>query len=1115
MPMQLNQSLDTNALLEVSINGSVEDITAFLEAYCPSLGYVQITSVDYELMSHAIYYYIHEAGFTLTDSFSDDEHRTPQQLRSSDSDSDDEDSSIDYFIKFLELAGAAGHETSAMASSAAEKVMQGFDAFKTIDNIAAGDFKKVIGGMASNAVGGAASSFLPAIFSSGLPTPVKVIIGFGLFQAGEALGNAIENGVIEGAISNLPKYPKDLDGRIKDILEKNGLSPDGVIIDPLNAYLTNQKNKNKQGGPSGDKASKMISPIIIDLDHDGIETLSVNDGVYFDHDNDTFIERSGWVNKDDALLVRDTNSNGIVDSGRELFGNNSLLPDGSLARNGYEALQKLDGNNDGIIDASDAIWNELYLWQDSNSNGVTDKGEMISISQSDIAAIKYSYNESTLEDQNGNQHKQTSTVILKNGDSASSADVWFDANKQNTIHIPQDTIRNDILRLPNINGMGNVLSLHEAMNNDPELTNLVKAFIKKPQSYIKSNLIEEIVFKWIGVEGTNRTDSLVTFITKTTGIPFQQNGSPTPGPNACQELEQQLLSFERYVAAQLLRQTEFAIEFSTLELRYDAVQNTITIDTTLFESLIKKLEKKDPKRSLLLSKIFADITIYTPELEKISQKIGSPELFLINCDKPEKAMLGNNDGGTTSYFITSGFNKVTLKNAQTTIGKINKIYLDEHSSTEVSFSKNNNDLLIILVNNEVITLPYYFSNENYRRYDIYFEDKQMLSKEIESVGLTINGTDNAETLTGWNNNDTLYGYGGNDTLYGYAGNDTLDGGAGDDTLYGDKGNDTLDGGAGNDTLSGGDGTDTYRFTAGHGHDTVTDKASSTINRLVFEGAQSARLLMKKDGYNLIIQAYGTDDTVTVKDFFYGTDNNRFELVFDDRTMSMEELHAAGFPVYGTDANNLLSGWNNDDTLYGYGGNDTLSGNNGNDILDGGAGDDRLIGGDGSDVYKFYEGHGQDTMNDGASVSINKLVFEGAYVNYVSMEKKGDDLVINAYRNEDSITIEDYFYSRSKRRLELHFKDKTVTMEELPEFVAETLAKNDLMQAQQFEEVSNGALTSRQQVSTEQLLTTSSDAAQLHQLIEAMAAFGDTGGDSGLTDNSYQTDNRYNHLTIPQ
>ncbi|MEG5408699.1 hypothetical protein, partial [Enterobacter roggenkampii] len=74
--------------------------------------------------------------------------------------------------------------------------------------------------------------------------------------------------------------------------------------------------------------------------------------------------------------------------------------------------------------------------------------------------------------------------------------------------------------------------------------------------------------------------------------------------------------------------------------------------------------------------------------------------------------------------------------------------------------------------------------------------------------------------------------------------------------------------AGNDSLSGGDGTDTYIFSAGHGHDTVTDKASSTINRLVFEGAQSARLLMKKDGYNLVIQAYGTDDAVTVKDFFY-------------------------------------------------------------------------------------------------------------------------------------------------------------------------------------------------------------------------------------------------------
>ena len=1115
MTNQLVNSVNSNALLDYAVNGTVEELTAFLQVYCTEIGYEQITSLDYELMSNAIFYYIHEAGITLNNINSSGYLNASHMLLNTENLTSFADDMSGYLLKVIDLAGKAGNEFAAGISDVAEAIEKGNEIFDTISNASSGNRKEIVEGLVSNAAGKAAGAFIPAIMSSGIPVPAKIILGFGLLIMGEAVGKGIEAGYIEIPISNIPHFPEDLDKRFKDILEKNGLDKDGVIIDAMNAYNNFMKKKDKNKGPSSDKAEKMISPIIIDLDNDGIETVSVNDGVYFDHDNNSYIERTAWVGKDDALLVRDVNGNGTIDSGRELFGNNTQLSDGTFAKNGYEALEQLDENSDGIIDSKDSIWNELYLWKDNNKNGYTDQGELITLSEASIAAIKYTYQDSKYIDQNGNKHKQISEVIMDNGEHTVSADVWFDTNNQNTYHIPTVDIRDDILRLPEISGMGNVTSLHESMNNDEEFTKLVKDFIADPKSHTKDNLIEQIVYKWVGIEGTNETMQLVSFINNTTGTTFSQHASPIPGPAASTELKHELEKFEKYTAAQLLRQTEFALEFSTLELSYDDETHQLSLDTTLFESLIKSIEKSDLPRSLLIRKIFSDVLAYNPELVDMSNTIGIPELKIADKNHTNLVFHSNEAGNATSYYLKPGFNSVTLEDIESKTINTSTIYLNDFSSTDAVYTKSSNNLVITLSNNEKITILEYFTTQNNRRYNIHFNDKVVFQNDIESMNLNIYGTDAADYLSGWNNHEFLYGYGGNDSLYGKDGNDLLDGGDGDDSLYGEKGNDTLNGGAGNDSLSGGDGTDTYIFSAGHGHDTVTDKASSTINRLVFEGAQSARLLMKKDGYNLVIQAYGTDDAVTVKDFFYNADNSRFELVFDDRTMSMEELHAAGFPVYGTEANDSLSGWDNADTLYGYGGNDSLYGKDGNDLLDGGAGNDRLIGGDGSDVYKFYEGHGQDTMNDGASVSINKLVFEGAYVNYVSMERKGDDLVINAYRNEDSITIEDYFYSSSKRRLELHFEDKTVTIEELPEFVAETLAKNDLMQAQQFEEVSDGALTSRQQVSTEQLMTTSSDAAQLHQLIEAIAAFGDTGGGSGLTDNSYQTDNRYNHLTIPQ
>ncbi|PYG85604.1 hypothetical protein LY28_03292, partial [Ruminiclostridium sufflavum DSM 19573] len=61
-----------------------------------------------------------------------------------------------------------------------------------------------------------------------------------------------------------------------------------------------------------------IDPIIFDLDGDGVETLSVQNGVHFDLDNNGFSEKSGWVGSDDGLLVFDRDGNGTIDAGKEL-----------------------------------------------------------------------------------------------------------------------------------------------------------------------------------------------------------------------------------------------------------------------------------------------------------------------------------------------------------------------------------------------------------------------------------------------------------------------------------------------------------------------------------------------------------------------------------------------------------------------------------------------------------------------------------------------------------------------------------------------------------------------------------------------------------------------------
>jgi hypothetical protein len=81
----------------------------------------------------------------------------------------------------------------------------------------------------------------------------------------------------------------------------------------------------------------------IDLNGDGVKTISrKNSKTYFDLDNNKFAENTSWIDKNDGILINKTL---ITNSISELFGNHTLLRDGSLANNGFEALKEFANLN--------------------------------------------------------------------------------------------------------------------------------------------------------------------------------------------------------------------------------------------------------------------------------------------------------------------------------------------------------------------------------------------------------------------------------------------------------------------------------------------------------------------------------------------------------------------------------------------------------------------------------------------------------------------------------------------------------------------------------------------------------------------------------------------------
>ena len=137
----------------------------------------------------------------------------------------------------------------------------------------------------------------------------------------------------------------------------------------------------------------LYDPIALDLNNNGkIDTLSLENGVFFDHNGDKIAFKSSWVNSSDGILARDIDGDGKITSGAELFGNKSKSNNhysytNPNAKDGFEALKEPDSNNDGIISNLDENFDKLQIWQDSNSNGVSETNELKSLSELGIESL--------------------------------------------------------------------------------------------------------------------------------------------------------------------------------------------------------------------------------------------------------------------------------------------------------------------------------------------------------------------------------------------------------------------------------------------------------------------------------------------------------------------------------------------------------------------------------------------------------------------------------------------------------------------------------------------------------------------------------------------------------
>lgn len=182
------------------------------------------------------------------------------------------------------------------------------------------------------------------------------------------------------------------------------------------SFIQNVAENAAKANEAIQHAAFFLTPLAVDLDGDGVETIgSLVNGDVFDF-GDGAVTAHGWLSGDDGFVALDANANGLIDSSQELFGSQSL--------DGFSSLAIHDDNGDGKIDAQDAVFADLKIWQDKNENGVTDAGELTSLTNHGISSLSLQAQYSD-ETDNGNLIALQSEGSYSDGTTFELSDVYF------------------------------------------------------------------------------------------------------------------------------------------------------------------------------------------------------------------------------------------------------------------------------------------------------------------------------------------------------------------------------------------------------------------------------------------------------------------------------------------------------------------------------------------------------------------------------------------------------------------------------------------------------------------------------------------------------------------